>query len=136
MAAKAIRELLKKEFPTVKFSVRSRNFSMGDAVDISYENGPTYEQVDELVRKFQYGHFDGMTDMYEYSNSRSDIPQAKYVQIRREISPEIRAEVKAKIAKDFGIENPEDEQEWQRVFRSWSDQVIWREISKMAFWAQ
>jgi hypothetical protein len=130
-AAKEIRTLLGNEFPSVKFSVRSRNFSMGDAVDISYENGPTYTQIESLVKKFQYGHFDGMIDLYEHSNVRSDIPQAKFVQIQRNISPDVREKVKKEIATKFGIENVEDEQEWQRVFRSWSDQVIWKEVSKL-----
>lgn len=130
-AARAIRAELKTNFPSVTFSVRSRNFSMGDAVDIAYTDGPTLDAVQAITGKYQYGHFDGMTDMYEHSNSRKDIPQAKFVHARREMSPETRARLKTETAEKFGIENPEDEQEWQKVFRDWSDSVLWREFQKL-----
>ncbi len=83
-AAKQIRQILKKAYPTIKFSVRSRNFSMGDAVDISWKLGPVTDEIDTLVRKFQYGDFNGMEDIYECTNSRDDIPQAKYIHCQRE----------------------------------------------------
>lgn len=84
--AKAIRAELKKVFPAVKFSVTSESFSMGNAVRISWTDGVTTDQVNEITRKYQYGSFDGMTDSYNYTNSRDDIPQAKYVQVSRDFS--------------------------------------------------
>jgi hypothetical protein len=81
--AQEIRKILKKEFPTIKFKVTSESYSMGSSVRIEWTDGVTSEKVDELVKKFQYGHFDGMQDLYEYSNSRDDIPQVKYVQTER-----------------------------------------------------
>lgn len=86
--AGTIKEELKKVFPGVKFSVKSSNFAGGDSVDVSWEDGPTSEMVNDVISKYQYGHFDGMTDMYEYTNSRSDIPQAKYVHGSRSMSKE------------------------------------------------
>lgn len=82
-AAKAIRTELKEAYPTIKFTVKSRGFSMGDAVDVSWNLGPTDEQTQKVIDKYQYGHFDGMTDYYEHSNSRDDIPQSKYVHANR-----------------------------------------------------
>ncbi len=82
-AAKEIRKILKKAYPTIKFSVRSRNFSMGDAVDVSWNLGPMTEKVEALISHFQYGHFDGMTDYYENSNDIEGLPQAKYVHAQR-----------------------------------------------------
>jgi len=79
--AKAIREELKQVFPEIKFSVKSETYSMGTAVTITYEDGPTREQVYEVVNKYQYGHFNGMNDCYEMTNKRNDIPQVKYVVI-------------------------------------------------------
>lgn len=81
--AKLIRAELKKEFPTIKFNIRSRNFSMGDAVDIFWNLGPTTDEVNAFTNKYQYGHFDGMTDTYEHSNSIDDMPQAKFVHTER-----------------------------------------------------
>lgn len=86
--AGAIKEELKKLFPGVKFSVKSSNFAGGDSVDVSWEDGPTTEQVNNIINKYQYGHFDGMTDMYEYTNRRDDIPQSKYVHSSRSMSNE------------------------------------------------
>jgi len=95
LAAAAIRKELKALFPAEKISVRSDNFSMGDAVRVSigervqvvdafgntrYSNPPE-DAARDIVSKYQYGHFDGMTDYYEHSNGRSDIPQVKYVTV-------------------------------------------------------
>lgn len=89
-AAKAIREELKQAFPGIKFSVTSENFSMGDAVRVSWTDGPTDNQVTDITCKYRYGHFNGMEDIYEYSNSRDDIPQTKYITTRREMSEAVK----------------------------------------------
>jgi hypothetical protein len=82
--AKAIRQLLKSQYPTIKFSVVSRNFSMGNSVDVSWNLGPTTKDIDKLISDFQYGHFNGMEDIYEYSNNMKNMPQAKYVHASRD----------------------------------------------------
>lgn len=89
-AAAAIKAELKTKFPGIKFSVTSDSFSMGDSVDIRWEDGPTTKDVEEYADKYQYGHFNGMEDIYENTNSREDIPQAKYVHCNRQMSAELR----------------------------------------------
>lgn len=89
--AGAIKEELKAKFPGVKFSVKSSNFSGGNSVHINWTDGPTTDEVDAITKRYQYGHFDGMTDMYEYSNNIEGLPQAKYVQTSRDMSAETRA---------------------------------------------
>lgn len=82
--AKAIRKELKEKFPHIKFSVRSESFSMGNAVNIymSREEIKLYgREVHSVVDKYEYGHFDGMIDLYECDNVRDDIPQVKYVMV-------------------------------------------------------
>ena len=86
LAAKQIRQILKQAFPTTKFSVTSDSFAGGNAVDIRWTDGPTSKQVDALTSVYKMGHFDGMTDCYKYSNSRSDLPQVKFVQTHRSLS--------------------------------------------------
>ena len=81
--AAAIRKELKAAFPNTRFRVTSDNFAGGNAVRIGWVDGPSNEQVRELTDKYEYGHFDGMIDMYEYSNVRDDIPQVKYVTLQR-----------------------------------------------------
>lgn len=129
LAAKAIKKELKAKFPNIKFSVRSSNYSNGNSVDISYQNGVPQAEVEKVTKKYQYGHFDGMIDLYEMSNNRKDIPQAKFVMVSRSISEDIREAKKQEIAKKFGIDNPEDESEWMKVFNQWPQQVVWRELS-------
>ena len=100
-AAKAIRAELKKAFPKTKFSVRSESYSMGDAVRVSYNDGPTLDSVDEIIRKYQYGKFDGMSDCYEYTNDRTDIPQSKFVTAQRTLTDDIYQTVLAEFSKYF-----------------------------------
>ena len=87
-AAKAIRKELKEAFPSIKFSVTSKNFSMGNSIDVDWMTGPTSKEVEAIINKYQYGHFNGMEDIYEHSNSREDIPQAKYVTANRSFRDE------------------------------------------------
>jgi len=89
-AAQQIREKLKAAFPEVKFSVTSDSYSGGNSVHVEWKDGPTTSMVEDISGAYQYGSFDGMTDMYNNTNDRDDIPQVKYVQERREMSAETR----------------------------------------------
>jgi len=112
LTAKAIRAELKKAFPSIKFSVTSENYSMGDAVRISYTNGVPTKDVEAITNKYQYGDFDSMTDMYKYTNNRTDIPQVKYVQVSRGLEPDTYEDIKLDIATKYGIEDINNENEW------------------------
>ena len=85
LAAKAIRMELKKSFPKTKFSVYSKNYSGGNSVHVSWKGGPRESTIDKIINKYQYGHFDGMTDCYEFSNRRNEIPQVTFVFANRSI---------------------------------------------------
>ena len=93
--AKAIRERLKAEFPEVKFSIKSDNFSGGNSVHISWMDGPIESLVSRITDAYQYGNFDGMTDCYNYHNISPDLgcPGSKYVSCSRSQSPERVAEL-------------------------------------------
>lgn len=124
-AAKAIRKELKDAFPGVKFSVRSDSFAGGNSVDIRWIDGPKAADVEEITGKYQYGHFNGMIDLYEYSNRRDDLPQAKYVSANRQLSAEYRQQIKDRVSRIFGV-NMNNEQEVYAYFQCWSDSVIYR----------
>ncbi len=68
-AAQCIRADLKAAFPGTKFSVR-KGAGSRDSVTVSWNLGPTNEAVSTIANKYQAGHFDGMTDSYEYDRSR------------------------------------------------------------------
>jgi len=65
-AAKAIRLELKANFPGIKFRVKTHKYSGGDSINIYWVLGPTGAAVDKIVKKYEYGRFDGMTD-YAYT---------------------------------------------------------------------
>ena len=81
-AAAAIRAELKANFASIKFSVRSESASMMTAVDIRWTDGATEAEVKAIVDKYQ-------SYKREY---RSDIPQAKFVSVQRELSEGAKAE--------------------------------------------
>lgn len=89
LAAAQIRKILKAAYPATKFRVTSQSFAGGDSVYIDYQNGPPSSTIQRLTAPFQYGHFNGMDDSYEYTNCRDDIPQTKYVTVHREITADI-----------------------------------------------
>lgn len=112
-AAKAMKAELSTLFQGIKFSCKSESFSGGNSVNVDWHDGPTSEEVDKIIRKYQYGHFNGMEDIYEDTNRRNDIPQVKYVSTSRHESPETEEALKspevAKILEHF----PAD-REWER----------------------
>jgi len=71
LAAKNIRRELKKAFPSVKFSVRSKSYSGGNHVDVEWIDGPTLKEVQSITNKYEKGQFDGMTDSYNYDKRNS-----------------------------------------------------------------
>lgn len=88
-AAALIRKELKKN--NIKGRVTSENYSMGSSVNvhITDELPATMEAVKSFCSTYQMGHFDGMTDSYEYTNHDQDIPQAKYVFVDNDRSDEM-----------------------------------------------
>jgi hypothetical protein len=86
LAAKMIREELKKEFPEIKFEVVNDNYSLGSSIDILWNDGPERDQIYDIVNKYKMGHFGNRTDSYEYSNRRKDLPQVTCIFVHREIT--------------------------------------------------
>ena len=61
--AKLVRQALSKQFPVVKFSVRSKSYSGGASIDVSWTDGPRAKVVDETIKGFEGRSFDGMNDL-------------------------------------------------------------------------
>jgi hypothetical protein len=105
-AAKNIRIELKTAFPSVKFSVKTKSFSNGNDINISWENGVTTEEVEKITSKYQYGSFDGMDDCYKYSDdSFNDMfGGSKYVMENRDVTKDKYIEVAKKLGYDVKID--------------------------------
>lgn len=69
LSAMNIRADLKKYFPGIKFSVKSKTYAGGNSVYVSWTNGPTVKSVEEIINKYEGGSFDGMTDCYNYNTN-------------------------------------------------------------------
>ena len=81
--AAQVSKLLKAKAKSLGLEVRasSKNFSGGNSVDIKVLKGSdkSFNDLKEYSSQFKEGKFDGMNDIYEYTNSREDIPQTKYL---------------------------------------------------------
>ena len=105
-AAKAIRTKIRATWPGTTFRVTSDSFAGGNAVDVTWTDGPTISQVERLIHWHEAGTFDGMTDSYDYDRIHPNIPQAKYVQTHRAISDRARSEAEAYIAATYEPMDP------------------------------
>ena len=122
-AAKRIRAELKKH--GIKAKVRAHTASMTSSVDVTIYQDLTpaaFKEIQSFCDQFESGHFDGMTDCYEYSNSREDLPQVKFIFVSVVYSDDIKAKAKAYIANINGIDDYErDRYEWMALNGSWGD---------------
>jgi len=86
--AKAIKAEITKQYPAVKVLATSQNYSGGDSVHVTVISAQEESKapIRAICEKYQYGHFNGMEDIYECSNSQEGIPQAKYVFCRFEVA--------------------------------------------------
>ena len=89
-AAAQIRKELKAA--GIKARVTSKSYSMGSSVNVNLadELPATAAAVRAALCKYEYGHFDGMTDIYEISNRNDDLPQVKFVFVNNNFSDEIK----------------------------------------------
>ena len=86
-AAAAIRKELKKH--NVPATVRSSSYAGGNSVTVNLTGDPmpgTIRRVEQFANQYQEGHFDGMSDCYEFSNDRPDLPQVRFVFVNVEYS--------------------------------------------------
>jgi hypothetical protein len=68
LGAANLKTELQREFPGVKFSVKSESYAGGDAIRVHWDFGPTGDEVTKLTDKYREGDFDGMTDSYDYNH--------------------------------------------------------------------
>ena len=129
LGAKNIKIELARAFPDVKFSVKSQYFSMGCSIDVDWNNGPSRKEVAMITSKYQYGHFDGMIDLYEYHDEVwTDVfGGAKYVSENRKISEDVATQIAKGIANDIKKEFASLDATFDRGngFESWWS-IIWR----------
>ena len=128
LAAINIRRDLKKTFPGVKFSVTTSHHT---EVRIAWMDGPVAKLVREVVDRYSGGYFDGMSDIYEYSDTpwNTVFGSAKYVNITRKHSVAALTAAVAAVSKDFGwpvvpVKTWEDGSAWVNLGDSNRDRIL------------
>ena len=99
VAAKNIRKELKKAFPAIKFSVKCNSYSGGNSINIYYIDGFAKAEIESIVKKYQYGRFNSMDDIYEYNDEywNCAFGGTKYLFVNREYSDEFIVNVLAEL---------------------------------------
>jgi hypothetical protein len=129
-----LKRLLNDRFPGIAFFAKSSSFAGGNDISISWEDGPTTAEVDLIAEDFQYGHFDGMDDIYEYKKSavgdafRAWMGAAKYVKGSRSISFRLRIDIAGAVCKTFHIPMPQNVQYWN--YRMPDDRTLQEHIDR------
>jgi len=121
--AKKIRSALKVAFPGIKFSVRSRSYSMGSTVDVAWTDGPRTKDVEAVAGQFESTSFDGMDDSTHHHGYILDgvrYSGAGYVSCQREYSSEWAALLLAYANDNGSFESYQDE--WERM--AWAEQDL------------
>ena len=137
--AAEIRKILKEK--NIKASVRSEQYSMGNSVNVEIKeiiDPEVYKALQEEFAKYQYGHFDGMYDIYEHSNLREDIPQTKFLfikydwRLQDEALEKLEELVKGKV--NLGVSNNPD-YEYKRLAGDLlfgrDDFIAWEEVENV-----
>lgn len=98
-----LRELLKKNFPGVKFSVRKDG--SGDTVNITWTDGPTRKMVDEIAGQFEGRRFNGMEDCEEIVTSDfTDLfGSLGYIFTERGYSESVMERERMKVIEDYPL---------------------------------
>jgi hypothetical protein len=93
--AKYIRAELKANFPQVKFSVRSDNYSMGSDVIVKWDMGPTEATIENIIdclvedlKELHDINIDNQNNGISYIRK---IPQAVWDAVRKEVKADLKA---------------------------------------------
>lgn len=92
--------LLKKYFLerfNIKCSIRSDVYSGGSSLNISYDLGTSYKEIEKIAKQLEQGSFNGMEDIYEYDREKTpfiieghELETFKYVFVSQTIPDSIK----------------------------------------------
>lgn len=105
--AKWMRSDLKRSFPSVTFRVRSKSYSGGSSVNVSWIDGPTTAQVERIIGVYERRTFDGQTDSTGNRGefqlpSGETVKASSFVFCNRELSAAARERLIAAYSSRFG----------------------------------
>lgn len=131
-AAKLLKAEIKAAYPELTVSVKSQVYSMGCSVNVTFtdQRPEVRDAIAALAGKYQYGHYDGMNDIYEYSNTIDGLPQAKHVFVDNVLSADLRETIRLFVIELFQAGD-------YAVSPHQIDTTIWQQFSgaQPEFWA-
>ena len=95
--AREIRKELKREFPEVKFSVRTKKYSGGSSISVSWLDFPTVEAVEKITSKYE------SISRCEYTGEILSGGNT-YIHTYNTWSEGMEASIKENLIKKYGIE--------------------------------
>lgn len=119
-----LRVELKRKFPGVKFSVTSKRFSGGNSIDVSWEDGPSHDEVEKVAGKYQHSHADAESgDYWDFDpNAFNEVfGGTKYLHCQRSMSDETEAVLYAGIGTKW---TRETDAERQRIFHAFQSTAL------------
>lgn len=112
--AKLVRATLKKQFPGVKFTVRSDTYAGGASIRVGWLDGPTEKDVKAQVGQYECSTFDPMIDLKSclpptlLANEDGTYEQVSYgpdwVFCNRNLSPEFEASIAQTYFEEYGAQ--------------------------------
>jgi len=81
-----IKELLKLNFPSLKYQIKSSNTIDGSSINLIWSDGPTNIEIEKIIEKHKLGEFDRLKNIYVNSNFHKNIPQVNYITCKRIMS--------------------------------------------------
>ncbi len=109
--AKLIRAEVKQRWPATRFSVRSKSYSGGSSVHVSWKDGPTGGLVEAYLKKYEGVGFNGMDDSTYYCPVVIDGQQyraSSWVSVSRKSSRRAVERAYSEVCDFWGLEPLED----------------------------
>ena len=137
-----LKKLLKDKF-NIKATVRSEFYSMGCSLNVEYTLGVEEDVVSDLLKKLQYGGFDGMTDSsYRLDNEGIvvdgfQLEEFKHVFVRQNISDELKYRLTQMISDNMKFEGVPELTSKENMYESFPEREFgawtWNELFNRMF---
>ncbi len=124
-----LNDLKAQGFSTIAAKIKSIT-SDHNSVNVRSENlfKAERETLEGILREYQSGRFDGMTDSYVYDDTHSKPRTCRFVFLRNEFSEDIKAKIAGELLIDNGVS---DDASSMAKLGIWYDVAIWRRLSDL-----
>lgn len=134
----------------INASIKSKFYSGGSSLNISYRGGISKHIIEREVNRLQYGSFDGMIDLYKYNNIAENgliidgykLEEFKYVFVNQDLA-DFRKKIAFAFSKKFRqyaeTHQLNTEDDYKKNFpvlvnNAWNwEQLIYQNFNKLSF---